>query len=48
VLLLRFLEDLTIEQVAVVMRRSTGAIKALQARGLEQVRRKISSGAVTL
>src|SRR5262245_35591965 len=48
VLLLRLLEDLTIEQIAAVMRKSPGAIKALQARGLEQIRRRISSGAVTL
>jgi len=47
VLLLRLLEDLTIEQIAGVMRKSPGAVKALQARGLEQVRRRISSGAVT-
>lgn len=47
VLILRLLADLTIDQVATVTGRSTGAVKALQARGLEQVRRKISSGAVT-
>jgi RNA polymerase sigma-70 factor (ECF subfamily) len=48
VLLLRLLSDLTVEQVATVVGKSTGAVKALQARGLEQVRREISRGAVTL
>lgn len=47
VLLLRLLCDLTVEQVATVLRRSPGAVKALQARGLEHVRRQIDRGAVT-
>jgi RNA polymerase sigma-70 factor (ECF subfamily) len=47
VLLLRLLSDLTVEQVATIVGKSPGAVKALQARGLEQVRRKISRGAVT-
>jgi len=47
VLLLRILADLTVEQVAVVLGKTPGAVKALQARGLEQIRRQISRGAVT-
>lgn len=47
VLLLRLLVDLTVEQVATVVGKSQGAVKALQARGLEQMRREISRGAVT-
>jgi RNA polymerase sigma factor (sigma-70 family) len=47
VLLLRLLADLTVDQVAMVVRKSPGAVKALQARGLEHVRRQISRGAVT-
>jgi RNA polymerase sigma factor (sigma-70 family) len=38
VLLLRILADLTIEQVAAVLGRSTGATKALQRRGLRALR----------
>ena len=38
VLLLRILADLTIEQVAAVMDRSEGAVKALQRRGLRTLR----------
>lgn len=48
VLLLRILADLTVEQVSAVLGRSPGAVKALQARGYEQIRRQISRGAVTL
>ena len=47
VLLLRLLADLTVEQVATVVGKSQGAVKALQARGLDQIRREISRGAVT-
>jgi RNA polymerase sigma-70 factor (ECF subfamily) len=47
VLVLRLLFDLSIEQVATVVGRSPGAVKALQARGLEHIRREISRGAVT-
>ena len=47
VLVLRLLCDFTIEQVATVMGKSPGAVKALQARGLEHVRRQIHHGAVT-
>jgi RNA polymerase sigma-70 factor (ECF subfamily) len=38
VLLLRILADLTIEQIADVMDRSAGAVKALQRRGLRTLR----------
>ena len=38
VLLLRILADLTIEQIAEVMDRSAGAVKALQRRGLRSLR----------
>lgn len=38
VLLLRILADLTVEQVAEVMDRSAGAVKALQRRGLRTLR----------
>ena len=48
VLLLRILGDLTIDEIAVVVRKRPGAVKALQARGLDAIRRQISSGAVTL
>src|SRR5919106_593160 len=48
VLLMRILGDLTIEEVATVLGKRPGAVKSLQARGLEQIRRKIASGAVTL
>lgn len=47
VLLLRLLSDLTVEQVGAVIGKSPGAVKALQARGLEQIRRQISRRAVT-
>jgi RNA polymerase sigma-70 factor (ECF subfamily) len=39
VLLLRILGDLTVEQVAAVLGKSPGAVKALQRRGLEALRR---------
>ena len=38
VLLLRVLADLTVEQVAAVMDRSVGSVKALQRRGLRRLR----------
>jgi RNA polymerase sigma-70 factor (ECF subfamily) len=47
VLLLRLLADLTVDQVATIVGKSPSAVKALQARGLENVRREISRGAVT-
>ena len=48
VLLLRILGDLTISEVASVLGKRPGAVKALQARGLEALRRQIGTGAVTL
>ena len=45
VLLLRILADLTIEQVASVMGRSTGATKALQRRGLRTLRDRLEQPA---
>ena len=45
VLLLRILADLTIEQVASVMGRSTGATKALQRRGLRTLRDRLEQAA---
>ena len=39
VLLLRILGDLTVDQVADVLGKSTGAVKQLQRRGLETIRR---------
>ncbi len=41
VLLLRILADLTVEQVAQVLDRSVGAVKALQRRGLRTLRDRI-------
>ena len=43
VLLLRILADLTVEQVAEVMDRSVGAVKALQRRGLRTLRDRIET-----
>jgi RNA polymerase sigma factor (sigma-70 family) len=48
VLLLRILGDLTIDEIASVLGKRPGAVKALQARGLARMRRNIASGAVTL
>jgi RNA polymerase sigma-70 factor (ECF subfamily) len=45
VLLLRILADLTIEQVAQVMGRSVGAVKALQRRGLRCLRDRLEDTA---
>lgn len=47
VLLLRILGDLTIEQVAVVVDRRPGAVKALQRRGLARLRERLGT-ALTL
>jgi RNA polymerase sigma factor (sigma-70 family) len=47
VLLLRVLADLTIEQIGGVLGKRPGAVKALQARGLQEIRRQMSRGAVT-
>ncbi len=48
VLLLRLLADLTVDEVARVLGKRPGAVKALQARGLEGIRRAMSLGTVTL
>ncbi|WP_158579891.1 RNA polymerase sigma factor [Geodermatophilus marinus] len=44
VLLLRVLADLTVEQVAEVLGRSPGAVKALQRRGLRTLRAALGDG----
>jgi RNA polymerase sigma-70 factor (ECF subfamily) len=43
VLLLRFVEDLSIAETAEVMQKSEGAVKALQHRALESLRRHIQA-----
>lgn len=48
VLLLRIVADLSIEDVGRITGRSTGAVKALQRRGLEALRRKIAREGVPL
>ena len=48
VLLLRIFGGLTIEEIATVVRKRPGAVKALQARGIAAVRDGIEQGAVTL
>ena len=48
VLLLRIVGGLTIDEVAAVVRKSPGAVKALQARGIAAIQREIAQGAVTL
>ena len=48
VVLLRVVADLTIDQVARVMGKRPGAVKALQRRGLAALKREMSKEAVTL
>lgn len=48
VLLLRILGGLTIEEIAKVVGKRAGAVKALQSRGIAAIRRQIAQGAVTL
>jgi RNA polymerase sigma-70 factor (ECF subfamily) len=48
VLVLRIVADLTVEQVAEVVGKRPGAVKALQRRGLSTLRRILESEAVTL
>jgi RNA polymerase sigma-70 factor (ECF subfamily) len=48
VLLLRVVGDLTVEQVADALGKSSGAVKALQRRALEAIRKRISTGGVPL
>ncbi|MGY1770400.1 RNA polymerase sigma factor [Blastococcus sp. SYSU D00813] len=47
VLLLRVLADLTVEQVAEVMGRSVGSVKALQRRGLRRLREELAPAGPT-
>jgi RNA polymerase sigma-70 factor (ECF subfamily) len=47
VLLLRVLADLTVEQVAAVMGRSVGSVKALQRRGLRRLREELEPAGTT-
>lgn len=46
VLVLRLVEDLTIEQVAGILGKRTGAVKALQRRGLDALRRIVEQEGV--
>jgi len=48
VILLRVLGELTCEQVAEVVRKSAGAVKALQRRGFEAIRRDLEKERVTI
>ena len=48
VLLLRIIGDLTVEEVARVVGKSQGAVKALQRRGLDAIKRALSEEGVTL
>lgn len=48
VLLLRILGDLTVEEIARVVKKSPGAVKALQRRGIDAIRRTILLEGVTL
>ncbi len=48
VLMLRFVADLTIEQVAAAVGKSPGAVKQLQRRGLAAVRQVLAQQRVTL
>ncbi len=48
VLLLRVVGDLSIEEVAKAVGKRPGAVKALQRRGLEAIRRELARGGVTL
>jgi RNA polymerase sigma-70 factor (ECF subfamily) len=48
VLLLRIVGDLTVEQVAVVLDKTSGAVKALQHRGLARLRRVLSAEGVPI
>jgi RNA polymerase sigma-70 factor (ECF subfamily) len=48
VLLLRILGDLTVEEVARVLGKRVGAVKALQRRGLAAAQRELESEGVAL
>jgi RNA polymerase sigma factor (sigma-70 family) len=47
VLLLRIVADMSLEEVARVLDKRTGAVKALQHRGLASLRKEISAGPVS-
>jgi RNA polymerase sigma-70 factor (ECF subfamily) len=47
VLVLRLLDGLTIEEIARILGKQPGAVKALQARGFAAIRREIAAKAVT-
>jgi RNA polymerase sigma-70 factor (ECF subfamily) len=48
VLFLRIIGGLTIDEIATVLGKRPGAVKALQARAVRTLERRLSSGAVTL
>ncbi len=48
VLALRVVADLTVEQIAEALGKSTGAVKALQRRALAALRRRLAEEAVPL
>lgn len=48
VLLLRILGDLTVEDVAGILGKRLGAVKALQHRGVAALRREIAAGTISL
>jgi RNA polymerase sigma-70 factor (ECF subfamily) len=48
VILLRVLGELTSEQVAQVIGKTAGAVKALQRRGLEAIKRELERERVTI
>jgi RNA polymerase sigma-70 factor (ECF subfamily) len=48
VMVLRIVGDLTVEQVAVVVGKRPGAVKALQRRALERLRKKLTGGRTLL
>jgi len=48
VLVLRVVSDLSIEETAMVLAKTPGAVKALQHRALASIRRKISKAAVSI
>jgi RNA polymerase sigma-70 factor (ECF subfamily) len=48
VLILRIVGDLTVEQIAAIVDKSVGAVKALQRRALDALRRKLVRDGVPL
>jgi RNA polymerase sigma-70 factor (ECF subfamily) len=48
VLILRIVGDLTVEQTAAIVDKSVGAVKALQRRALDALRRKLVRDGVPL